>query len=331
MQSLDAVGVRRIRAQRKPPASWQKITKHLPKDCLAAVLSRLLANRVCRVAADSLLVVHLRPMSDDPDVDGRKVKRSSAPLPPPTAKITLGDLFQRVALTTHRELEGARAVMRGMDPELRTKYLRTFVSKTLKRLLQLFAICQWVSGPGIQQFFTSVAELYRQLSLVGATLNETQDKLFWAHSYVFAMRSRPLEVGAAMDLMAARGYPYLPQVIFSCGRVPTPGTKLDKAAVVRDCEVFIRAKLGLARGGGGGGICAGGDALPAGLDAAYVSNGTLTLQQNNVYRVTLSLLHLEETAPWVVLDSQVPFLPFSPHPHFQFSTPQLFFTTLPSL
>ena len=230
--------------------------------------------------------------------------------PPPTARITLGELFQHVALATHKELSAARGAMRGMDPELRTTYLRKFTSRTMKRLTQLYAICQWLAVPQTQQLFSSLTELYRQCGLLSGALNETQDRLFWAHSFVFAMRSRPLEVAAALDVLACGTYPALPHVIFSCGRIPTAGTRIDKHALASEADVFIRCKLGLgmtgwagagAEGGGGGGAR---DALPVGA-VGRVCNGTLTLEQPGIYTATVSLLHLDEEAPWVVLDAHV--------------------------
>ena len=36
----------------------------------------------------------------------------------------------------HRELDATRMAMRRMDPELRTKHLRVFVTNTMKKLMQ---------------------------------------------------------------------------------------------------------------------------------------------------------------------------------------------------
>lgn len=69
------------------------------------------------------------------------------------ATVTLGDVLQRVAVGLHHELEQSRGALRGMDPELRTKYLRAYLTRTLKKLLQLYAICQWLDKPGVLPFF----------------------------------------------------------------------------------------------------------------------------------------------------------------------------------
>jgi len=69
------------------------------------------------------------------------------------ATVTLGDVLQRVAVGLHHELEQSRGALRGMDPELRTKYLRAYLTRTLKKLLQLYAICQWLDKPGVLPLF----------------------------------------------------------------------------------------------------------------------------------------------------------------------------------
>lgn len=210
-----------------------------------------------------------------------------------TKSITLGDLLQRVALGVHRELEDSRMTMRGMDPELRTKFLRAFISRTLKKFAQIYAICDYLKGPTARQFFSSLNELKRQISTIETQLCETQDQLYWKHAQLFPMRSRPFEVVPAMDLLATGSYPHLPSVIFSCGRFPAPGKKLDKFALVKDLDIFIRAKLAL------------NDPLPHGVDEATVSNGTLRMRQSDVYEVYATLTQLTEDAPWIVLDSNI--------------------------
>jgi hypothetical protein len=208
-----------------------------------------------------------------------------------STKLTLGDLLQRVAVGVHRELEATRAAMRRMDPELRTKHLRAFVSNTMKKLMQVYAICNWINTQG--QFFSSLNELHRQVSVLEGQLCETQDQLWWKHAQLFPMRSRPLEVVAAMDIIAAGSYTHLPSVIFTCGRLPMPGTKLERAGIVKDLEVFIRAKIGLV------------DSLPVGVTDASISNGVLKMGRRGVYEVYVTLPHLAEDAPWLVLDSSI--------------------------
>lgn len=210
-----------------------------------------------------------------------------------TKSTTLGDLLQRVALGVHRELEDSRVTMRSMDPELRTKFLRAFISRTLKKFAQIYAICDYLKGPTARQFFSSLNELKRQISTIETQLCETQDQLYWKHAQLFPMRSRPFEVVPAMDLLATGSYPHLPSVIFSCGRFPAPGKKLDKFALVKDLDIFIRAKLAL------------NDPLPRGVDEATVSNGTLRMRQADVYEVYATLTQLTEDAPWIVLDSNI--------------------------
>jgi len=208
-----------------------------------------------------------------------------------SAKLTLGDLLQRVAVGVHRELDATRMAMRRMDPELRTKHLRVFVSNTMKKLMQVYAICNWINSQG--QFFSSLNELHRQVSMLESQLCETQDQLWWKHAQLFPMRSRPLEVIAAIDILAAGSYTHLPSVIFTCGRLPMPGTKLERQGIVKDLEVFIRAKIGLV------------DSLPAGVTDASISNGVLKIGRRGVYEVYVTLPHLAEDAPWLVLDSSI--------------------------
>lgn len=210
-----------------------------------------------------------------------------------TSSITLGDLFQRVALGVHRELEQCRNSMRSMDPELRTKYLRTFVGRTLKKLAQLYAICTWLNNPNVGQFFNSLNDLKRQVVMLETQLCITQDQLFYKHAELFPMRSRPMEVEAAMDILASGTYSHLPSVIFSCGRMPKPGNLINKQLLIKDMEVFIRSKLFLY------------DQLPRGVTHSSISNGVLTFGMRGVYECMVTLTQLVENAAWIVLDSNI--------------------------
>ena len=215
-------------------------------------------------------------------------------------RISIGELLQKTATAVHMELNNIRLTMRARDPELRTKALRAFVSKTLKKLAQLYAICKWVNVPGVYDFFESIAHLESQVKNVETQLTEIQDRVFWMHSLMYWMRSRRLEVELANDIMASGTYDSLPQAIFTCGRDPVPGgmsgAKLegqDRDMVMDELSTFIRCKVGLS------------DPLPLGLTYANISKGCLHMRRANLYEVVVSLDGLSDEADWVTLKTEL--------------------------
>lgn len=217
----------------------------------------------------------------------------------PLVRISIGDLVQRVAVGVHVEMDQLRHSIKRIDPELRTVTMRTFVSRTLKKLAQLYAVIRWIEKPDAQGYIESLAALHTQVSMIDAQLAEIQDRLFWSHSFMFCMRSRKLEVSTAVDVLATGTYPYLPAAVWTCGQELQAGKDFsmyrpaDKAALVEELNVFVRAKLALE------------DPLPAGITFASVQQGFLRLRRANLWEVTLSLYYLSQRAGWVVLSANL--------------------------
>jgi len=217
----------------------------------------------------------------------------------PLARISIGDLVQRVAVGIHSEMDQLRHSIKRIDSELRTVTMRSFVSRTLKKLAQLYAIIRWIEQPGPQAYMESLAALHTQISLMDAQLAEIQDRMFWSHSFMFCMRSRKLEVSTAVDILASETYPHLPAAIWTCGQELQAGkdfakcTVADKAALIEELNVFVRAKLALE------------DPVPAGISFASVQQGYLRLRQADLWEVTLSLYYLSQRAGWVVLSANL--------------------------
>jgi len=217
----------------------------------------------------------------------------------PLVRISIGDLVQRVAVGIHSEMDQLRHSFKRIDAELRTVTMRSFVSRTLKKLAQLYAVIRWIEQPGPQAYIESLAALHTQISLMDAQLAEIQDRLFWSHSFMFCMRSRKLEVSAAVDILTSETYPHLPAAIWTCGQELQAGkdfakySPADKAALVEELNVFVRAKLAL------------GDPLPASVSFASVQQGYLRIRQADLWEVTLSLYFLSQRAGWVVLSANL--------------------------
>lgn len=215
-------------------------------------------------------------------------------------RISVGDLLQKTATAIHMELNNIRQTMRARDPELRTKALRAFVSKTLKKLAQLYAICKWVDAPGVRGFFESITHLESQVMNVETQLTEIQDRVFWMHSFMYWMRSRRLEVELANQIMATGTYEDLPEAIFTCGRDPMPGGVLgaklegeERERVIDELSTFIRCKVGLS------------DPLPRGLSHAHIAKGCLHMKRGDLYEVVVSLDGLSDEADWVTLKAEL--------------------------
>jgi len=216
-----------------------------------------------------------------------------------TWKISLGDLVQKTAVSVHKEMDEIRLSLKSKDPELRTVSLRAFVSKTMKKLAQLYAICNWVDSPGVVAFFDSISTLHTQIMMIETQLTEVQDRLYWAHNMMFSLRSRPLEIQVASEVLSSGTYHELPLSIFSCGKTIEPGiefklyTEEQKKKMLEEMNVFIRAKLAL------------NDQIPCGLTHVQLGKGFLLMRVNDAYEVTVSLDHLHERAHWVVLSVHI--------------------------
>jgi hypothetical protein len=217
----------------------------------------------------------------------------------PLTRITLGDLTQRTAVYIYEEMQQLNSALVSMDKELRTLRMRAFVAKSIKKLAQLYAIIRWAQTPAMTPLMDGLAALHQNISAIDAQLAEIQDRYYWSHATMYCMRSRPLEVEVACDILTNGTYTHLPEAIFSCNRALKPGTDFanatesDKAALSEELNTFIRAKLALD------------DPLPTGLTHASVQNGYLKLRQEHIWEATVSLDHLSETALWVVLSANI--------------------------
>ena len=88
-------------------------------------------------------------------------------------------------------------------------------------------------------------------------------------------------------------YDSLPVSIFTC-KDPPPPPELDDADIARRLEVLIRTKIVME------------EQVPASYDSAIMLNGFLVLTCINLFRVTLSLTHLEDSAcPWTVISVEI--------------------------
>lgn len=204
----------------------------------------------------------------------------------PLVRISMGDLVQRVAVGIHMEMEQLRHSIKRVDPELRTVTMRNFTSRTLKKLTQLYAIIRWIEQPGPLAHLESLAMLHTQVSLMDAQLSEIQDRLFWSHSFMFGMRSRRLQVGTAVDVLASGTYPNLPVAIWTCGKELQAGSDFskyssaDKAALIDELNIFLRAKLALD------------DPIPEGITYASIQQGckfTTTFTKFMHFRILLAI------------------------------------------
>ena len=204
--------------------------------------------------------------------------------------ITLGDALKKLSNNVQTELQNTLFLMRNQDPELRTTELRAFLSRTRTKLSQIYAMLRWLSSPGISQCFRSISDFNGQLQSMEGEMARNLDEMYFCHASIFSMRSRPLEIIKAKDILARETYFNLPAAMFSCGKPDFPA-ELDSIEVSRDLTVYLRTKL----------------SLEAISDLPFVvtikiEDGLLTLECNHYFRLFLTLKALHETAEWMVLN-----------------------------
>eukprot|EP01032_Pedospumella_encystans_P014851 gene14851-17034_t len=204
--------------------------------------------------------------------------------------ITLGDALKKLSNNVQTELQNTLFLMRNQDPELRTTELRAFLSRTRTKLSQIYAMLRWLSSPGISQCFRSISDFNGQLQSMEGEMARNLDEMYFCHASIFSMRSRPLEIIKAKDILARETYYNLPAAMFSCGKPDFPA-ELDAVAVSRDLTVYLRTKL----------------SLEAITDLPFpvtikIEEGLLTLECSHYFRLFLTLKALHETAEWMVLN-----------------------------
>ncbi len=204
--------------------------------------------------------------------------------------ITLGDALKKLSNNVQTELQNTLFLMRNQDPELRTTELRAFLSRTRTKLSQIYAMLRWLSSPGISQCFRSISDFNGQLQSMEGEMARNLDEMYFCHASIFSMRSRPLEIIRAKDILARETYYNLPAAMFSCGKPDFPA-ELDPVAVSRDLTVYLRTKLSLEDISD----------LPFPVSVT-IEDGLLTLECNYYFRLFLTLKALHENADWSVLN-----------------------------
>lgn len=204
--------------------------------------------------------------------------------------ITLGDALKRFSNNVQTELQNTLFLMRGQDPELRTTELRAFLSRTRAKLSQMYVMLRWLSSPGISQCFRSINDFNGQLLAMEGDMARNLDEMYFCHASIFSMRSRPLEIIKAKDILARETYHNLPASMFSCGKPDFP-VELDADSVCRDLTVYIRTKLSQEDI----------SELPFPLTTT-VHDGLLTVECVHYFRLFLTLKTLHEESQWCVLN-----------------------------
>lgn len=149
---------------------------------------------------------------------------------------------------------------------------------------------RWLSSPGISQCFRSIADFNGQLQTMEGDMARNLDEMYFCHASIFSMRSRPLEIVKAKDILARETYHNLPAAMFSCGKPDFPND-LEPASVSRDLTVYIRTKLSLEGISG----------LPFPL-VTTIQDGLLTVECSHYFRLFLTLKTLHESSQWCVLN-----------------------------
>lgn len=208
--------------------------------------------------------------------------------------IPLGDVLQKIAAHVSTDLKVLIALMAKQDPELRTLELKNFIARTKRKLLQTLALLRWLSSSNVMASFGALSDFNRQLISVDGVLSRGLDELYFTHFHMYAMRSRQYCVSRAMDILASKTYPFLPESVFSCGRPDFPlhhdRDSTSSSVISSDLDVFIRAKLILH------------DPLPRDVPVKkLVTGGVLVIEYPHYFIMHLTLCELHETSRWKIL------------------------------
>lgn len=207
--------------------------------------------------------------------------------PPPF--ITIGDIVQRTALYTYKELLTVFSNT-NVDKELRYTLLKTFLSKAKRRLSQLLVIIRWFSRPETKRYFSDVAQVESHLSNLENGLNEAEFKLYQIHGNLFSQRVRALDVATAREILSSGSYPYFPAVISTRGTMPLPRPSHDdEDELRRSLNILLRGKIALH------------DRIPKSIDCADISGGLLVMRRLHLFELALTLKYASDEAPWLVI------------------------------
>jgi hypothetical protein len=154
----------------------------------------------------------------------------------------------------------------------------------------LHGICKWFKVvPNSVNYYQSINLLEQELIRLEASLNESQDILYFSHSHLYGKRIPQLPIAKARDILAKGTYSYFPEYMFTLGKKPLPITSSSNDDLIKNIHIYIRSKLLLY------------DNIPEEISSYTIENGLLILRQNNLYELALTLSHLRESSPWRVI------------------------------
>lgn len=152
---------------------------------------------------------------------------------------------------------------------------------------------KWLNSPGISQCFRSINDFNGQLLTMEGEMARNLDEMYFCHASIFSMRSRPLEIIKAKDILARETYYNLPASMFSCGKPDFP-MELEPDSVSRDLTVFIHTKLKIEYS----------EEVQFPMTRS-IENGLLTINCCHYFRLYLTLKVLHEESEWCVLNCQL--------------------------
>lgn len=207
--------------------------------------------------------------------------------------ISLGDALRKLAVNLQTDLQNSLLLMRGQDPELRTVEMRSFIARSRRKLTQFYALVRWLSTAGVSQCFRGIADFSSQMTTIDEEMARNLDEMYFTHASIYSMRSRPLEITKAMDILARKTYHNLPGAMFSCGRPEFPRA-LEPGDVTRDLDVFLKIKVNLV------------DIIQQDWPVKVsIAQGLLTIEYPNFFQLFLTLRTLSERADWTVLNCRL--------------------------
>ena len=232
-------------------------------------------------------------------------------------RITLGEAIQKISTAIYYELiellqifnkiscEGLHVLFYIFFYDAITNYkytlileryvrLKHFLYASRKKLLVLHGICKWFKVvPNSVNYYQNINLLEQELIRLEASLNESQDLLYFSHSHLFNKRIPLLPIAKARDILAKGTYSYFPEYMFTLGKKPLPISNLSTDELIKNIHIYIRSKLLLY------------DNIPSEISNYTIEHGLLILKQNNLYELALTLSYLKESAPWRVVGFKI--------------------------
>ncbi len=161
-------------------------------------------------------------------------------------------------------------------------------------MLILHGICKWFKVvPNSVNYYQNINLLEQELIRLEASLNESQDILYFSHSHLFSKRIPQLPIAKARDILAKGTYSYFPEYMFTLGKKPLPSSNSNTDELIKNIHIYIRSKLLLY------------DNIPSEISNYTIEHGLLILRQNNLYELALTLSYLKESAPWRVVGFKI--------------------------